>query len=277
MLWNRFIGRKVAGKPTSFQNDTALRGWKRAEIHLDHENEVRFKALASDAYYKVESDAECLLMEDIADAFDPSAPRVIRFIAQQWAKKHKLVGRACTCGFYAYADRSEAELHEQPETTPTRAALIEVAISGKFMQYKKGYRYAHQRVTKVIIGKCSVDDACDEQATSFLKMNQYTDYGVFELMPACRYHVAYISVTRFSFAEISEKFSSQTSSDKFKPIVLETANGDEPWLPPAPSSFVAKGTQKERKHMITTVILCGALVTGAVSMLFSLAPAVMGL
>jgi hypothetical protein len=59
----------------------------------------------------------------------------------------------CTCGFYAYADRSDAvDLGTRLSSHPVRShALLQVEMTGEVLTFDRGYRGAHQRVLQVTI------------------------------------------------------------------------------------------------------------------------------
>jgi hypothetical protein len=59
----------------------------------------------------------------------------------------------CTCGFYAYADRSDAvDLGTRLSRHPVRYhALLQVEMTGDVLTFERGFRGAHQQVLQVEI------------------------------------------------------------------------------------------------------------------------------
>ena len=252
-MFNHFIGRSVFANPVAKKKATGLRGWKRNELYILDDGRVQFKSLAFDLFSKVEADAVCTSNEDLennlkAYEYNKVEEHLITFLVDH----HKIPSKICTCGFYAYESRSGAEFHAQPNSfygTDT-SVLMEVAISGKFIQYQKGYRYAHQRITKVIVGKCVSADGCLEQATLFSGLS--TSEGT-RLYPSCLKHS---KMVKFSFAEVDEKLASQSLNSKFAPLTLETANGEEPWVPTPLENSINAVAKKAKKVDVFAVVIC---------------------
>jgi hypothetical protein len=76
--------------------------------------------------------------------------------------QHRSPARWCDCGFYCVHDVAEAlDLACDPDYRGT--VLLEVAVSGRFIRYERGLRYAGQRVTGVWAGRC----LCGQPGTAF--------------------------------------------------------------------------------------------------------------
>lgn len=225
MLRNRFIG-SITRKKKAEPESKALIGWKYNFLTVDGNNHIQMLPLTSKLRVNVNADAVCNVLAEIEEYKDKS--RSEAYWAKKFQKYHTLVGNFCSCGFYAYSLRESAEAHDQEKAG---AALIQVAISGKFTQYKKGFRYAHQRVTEVIVGKCETGFTCDSQAVLFNKPYSYYNEGM--LKPSCLKHASYVMSERMTFDTISSSISSQETMAAFSPVVVETANGDKPWVPDA--------------------------------------------
>jgi hypothetical protein len=93
--------------------------------------------------------------------------------------QHRCPSRWCDCGFYCVHTLDDARaLACDPDYR--YAVLLEVAVSGRFMRYERGLRYARQRIAEVRIGRCG----CGHSAT----MLSYTGDGVVgwrRLMAVC--------------------------------------------------------------------------------------------
>jgi hypothetical protein len=242
MLWNQFIGH-VTRTTNTKEESKAILGWKRNYLTRTPNGYIQVKALAVGIQSGLNSEAICYTIADL-DSWSPAQQN--GFFVKTFKKHHKLVGAHCTCGFYAYPSRAAAEEHPQESKG---SVLLEVAISGKFMQHKKGFRYAHQRVTKIVVDKCG-SPVCTSQAVLFLKPPSfsYTD----DMTPSCLYHSVIQSRNRLSFEDVSAAISSQPLLAKFPPIAVETANGEAPWVP-TPVEIVTKKLGKVSEFLDDSV------------------------
>ncbi|WP_028922707.1 hypothetical protein [Pseudonocardia acaciae] len=78
--------------------------------------------------------------------------------------RHRSPSRWCDCGFYCVHTLDDARaLACDPDYR--YAVLLEVAVSGRFLRYERGLRYARQRVTRVRVGRCG----CGHAATVFVE------------------------------------------------------------------------------------------------------------
>ncbi|MCW0214214.1 MAG: hypothetical protein OJJ54_12710 [Pseudonocardia sp.] len=67
--------------------------------------------------------------------------------------RHACPSRWCDCGFYCFHEMASArDLACEPDHRG--AVLLEVAVSGRYRRYERGFRYARQRVRTVRIGRC---------------------------------------------------------------------------------------------------------------------------
>jgi hypothetical protein len=73
--------------------------------------------------------------------------------------RHRSPSRWCDCGFYCVHTLDEARaLACDPDYR--YAVLLDVAVSGRFIRYERGLRYARQRIISLRIGRC----ACGHRA-----------------------------------------------------------------------------------------------------------------
>lgn len=78
--------------------------------------------------------------------------------------RHRSPFRWCECGFYCLHELADVRaLACDPDYRDS--VLLEVAVSGRFLRYEQGLRYARQRVSRVRVGRC----ACGEPATTFVE------------------------------------------------------------------------------------------------------------
>ncbi|GAA5165530.1 hypothetical protein GCM10023321_55640 [Pseudonocardia eucalypti] len=78
--------------------------------------------------------------------------------------RHSSPSRWCDCGFYCVNTLDDARaLACDPDYR--YAVVLEVAVSGRFLRYEKGLRYARQRVGAVRVGRCG----CGHAGTVFVE------------------------------------------------------------------------------------------------------------
>jgi hypothetical protein len=83
--------------------------------------------------------------------------------------RHRSPSRWCDCGFYCVHTLDDARaLACDPDYR--YAVLLDVVVSGRYMRYERGLRYARQRVTAVRVGRC----ACGQRARVFVEANAGT-------------------------------------------------------------------------------------------------------
>jgi hypothetical protein len=83
--------------------------------------------------------------------------------------RHRSPSRWCDCGFYCVHTLDDARaLACDPDYR--YAVLLDVVVSGRYMRYERGLRYARQRVTAVRVGRC----ACGERARVFVEASAGT-------------------------------------------------------------------------------------------------------
>lgn len=83
--------------------------------------------------------------------------------------RHRSPSRWCDCGFYCVRTLDDARvLAYDPDYR--YAVLLDVVVSGRYMRYERGLRYARQRVTAVRVGRC----ACGLRARVFVETSAGT-------------------------------------------------------------------------------------------------------
>jgi hypothetical protein len=83
--------------------------------------------------------------------------------------RHRSPSRWCDCGFYCVHTLDDARaLACDPDYR--YAVLLDVVVSGRYMRYERGMRYARQRVTAVRVGRC----ACGHRARVFVEASAGT-------------------------------------------------------------------------------------------------------
>ncbi|HTK68027.1 MAG TPA: hypothetical protein VL595_37015 [Pseudonocardia sp.] len=83
--------------------------------------------------------------------------------------RHRSPSRWCDCGFYCVHTLDDARaLACDPDYR--YAVLLDVVVSGRYMRYERGLRYARQRVTAVRVGRC----ACGGHARMFVEASAGT-------------------------------------------------------------------------------------------------------
>jgi len=233
MLSNRFLGiATLKPRPPKLASGDAgksahLVGWKTSGLKMEN-GEVYLSPLTNNIHVSFDEDSKCAFIDDLRNDFPDWR------VQKTLNKIHSPVAKFCTCGFYAYHDRDKAEVHKQ---NTIYSVLLEVAISGKYMNHTKGIRFHHQRVKKVIVRNCSFN--CSNQAVLF-NFNKITH----SLEPSCLAHKTPNSYyyTHYSFASIQAKASKQVRNG-FPDVVFETANGEQPWeKKETPISRVAEKT-----------------------------------
>jgi hypothetical protein len=190
-LLNRLRGRapeQVTQAPTTF---------KGADLVLTREG-VRFRPFSHGTPYAAEDDSAC--RGDV---------KPVRHM------------RGCTCGFYGYRDLAAARVH--PQLTPS-SVLLEVVASGEVLEYERGYRFSHQRVIALEVGRC-VALGCARPARAFARSFD-------DLLPVCGGHVGrdFVASSKmvlpddgyFTFEEVSADLSAQVP--KRRPVQVVSAD-----------------------------------------------------
>jgi hypothetical protein len=70
-----------------------------------------------------------------------------------YGRRHRPPVRSCGCGFYCLHDVSDA-LALTCASEYREAAVLEVAVLGRYIRYERGYRSERQRVRRVLVGYC---------------------------------------------------------------------------------------------------------------------------
>lgn len=193
-ITNGYLGRghKIVEKPVA-----GLKGYKQIRLFNNSMSfgkpKVRMTALHYGGEHLLSGEATCETDRSV-------------FVA------HAVPDWNCTCGFYAYKTVDEA-YHHNGNSSMTKAWTVEVAISGKYIQYKKGYRFEHQRITSIYVGRCY---ACSNVATSVILRN-HDDL----IAPVCYNHaMSYPSRFRITFDEFAAAATDayDPSDSKHQPI-----------------------------------------------------------
>lgn len=191
-----------------------LVGYKRAGLWADSDDNVLLMSMHGRGTTALDADATCSYNSYGFGTFSTH-------VVPDWS---------CECGFYAYDDIRDAVDHSSDPST----VLLKVVISGKYVKYQFGWRYAHQRVTEVIVGRCAWGYGCSNPATSFVKDGKYKG----ELKPACVDHALMESVkNRFTFEQTSHMLTA-SSSKGYKPILVR--NLDETVKPATSQQLSAR-------------------------------------
>lgn len=83
--------------------------------------------------------------------------------------RHRSPSRWCDCGFYCVHTLDDARaLACDPDYR--YAVVLDVVVSGRYIRYERGLRYARQRVTAVRVGRC----ACGDRARVFVEASAGT-------------------------------------------------------------------------------------------------------
>lgn len=133
----------------------SMTGYKTARVRM-HNGQIMMSALTVEAPIPFDADAHCDIWSDAHRHYQDMLDNTPEYVADlipplPQNPPHEVPSELCTCGFYAYAEPDSAIHHDQNDD---RCVLVEVAISGKYLWYENGYRYAHQRVKTVHIGGC---------------------------------------------------------------------------------------------------------------------------
>lgn len=112
---------------------------------------------------------------------------------------HKPPFRPCSCGFYGYTKRKDAETHIQGGSI-----LLQIVASGKMFEYDKGFRYEHQRIEVMEAPKCSW---CSNAAIHFSVDHQSSTRTM--LWPSCkkRHGRRKLQTKTISFGDVAERAS----------------------------------------------------------------------
>lgn len=159
---------------------TAQTLYKQSNLEYNHvANTIRLKSLAfpENRGIAVNADAKCSYEDE---NFILGIGRAELDLTSLANKLHgeESPSRGCTCGFHAYSEYEDARYHKQGIAG---YFVLKVVGSGKMFEYKKGYRYGHQRLEEVIVSGCQYY-VCDEPADRLIFHNDG------EIKPVCRYH-----------------------------------------------------------------------------------------
>jgi len=263
-MFNQYLGKSPLLKPKKISHPEGgkkpsnLTVWKTANLKFSNGRVYLSPLTRHNDLTSFDAEARCPEMDELANSSPFSIPDVL-FKALHGPATSKI----CSCGFYAYHERYEAELHNQNSSS---SVLLEVAVSGKFIDYDKGIRFSHQRVKSVTVGACMY---CGEQATLFETGLNYFDSEY--LFPVCETHRSYhngkygiYGKTEFSFEELAKNAMTGVRSG-FTPVVFKTSNGEEPWdgtysVPETTLDKVKKFVKTPLKSIPTGLLGAGVVV-----------------
>lgn len=93
--------------------------------------------------------------------------------------RHRCPSGWCDCGFYCFHSMDDARaLACDPDYQ--QSVLLEVSVTGRYVRYEKGLRYARQTVRAVRVGRCG----CGRPASAFADAGGGT-VGWRRLLPVC--------------------------------------------------------------------------------------------
>lgn len=125
----------------------------------------------------------------------------------------------CSCGFYAYRYHHDAQNHNQGGEF-----VLRVVGSGKMFEYKKGYRYGHQRLEEIIISGCIDKDCTDSADRIGIRVSDGALY------PVCYHHAATTEEQKItSFSELGTMASLSLPSAAPRITVRSTDPAVVPW------------------------------------------------
>lgn len=242
---NSYLGVGYARRKNA---NAKLVGYKRAGLFLDSNNNIVLTSMHGRGNTALDADATCSYTS----------------YGFSGASLHAAPDWNCDCGFYAYDDAQQAVEHSSDPSN----VLLKVVLSGKYVRYQFGWRYAHQRVTEVVVGRCSASYRCEQSATAFVK----TGHNGGELKPACLEHAVEEPVKRrFTFDQLSQMLTA-SSTPGYKAILV--SNIDETVKPATaqqltvhPSVFKKIKTKIEDSDIADVIIAMAVIGGGAGIML----------
>jgi hypothetical protein len=145
--------------------------------------------------------------------------------------RHRSPSRWCDCGFYCVHTLDDARaLACDPDYR--YAVLLDVVVSGRYMRYERGLRYARQRVTAVRVGRC----ACGQRARVFVEASAGTA-GWRRLVAVCAACAGSRAV--LSFGWLSRMLAGVPVSADLAPTIGTGAPGGSEELPAIAGSIPA--------------------------------------
>lgn len=145
---------------------------------------------------------------------------------------------SCTCGFHAYNNVKDAYRY-----SPRKSEMIvEVAISGKYLEYDNGYRCNTQRVKSILVRDC---EWCDNPAT--VLHNAYSKLA--PLCTSCASNILKVSKkSLISFEEASEALDTNVLKDTgFKNPEFVSSSGSVPLTKEKVTQLRRNSKVKEKK------------------------------
>ena len=170
-------------------------------------------------------------------------------VATSWNNNHfqeQIPVWDCSCGFYAYKSAVEAFGHDEHSYYTNNSYVLEVVISGKYIEYEKGYRYAHQRVQSVIVSNC-FEETCYAAATCFVESSPEKLGNAFmssrgNYFPSCKKHMLKFSPKkRLTFEQFGLRLSKEVAP-KHKAVTVKSLH---PNLKPLTAKEVKKKSLKQ--------------------------------
>lgn len=181
------------------------------------------KTLYKKAFLLWDSSAEALTLSPLAfpegTSFNAAAECRSSYHRSNPLTRFEVPSKACSCGFYAYTDEDDARDHTQAGPD---SFILKVVASGKMLEYKKGYRYGHQRVEEVIVYSCY---GCDKSADRVILLERTS------IVPVCKSHARIVRpIYRLSFKEMGE-LASRSLPTHAPRIKFRSANEEvKPWI-----------------------------------------------
>lgn len=137
---HHYLGRRGSRAPLVLTG--AREGWKVAHLVLrPGAADAAFSSVAHSSVVRADANASCL----------------------HGCKEPASV--SCSCGFYSYSTEDLARSHDQGSPS---AALLRVAVSGRFVEYSRGWRSSHQRTELVRVRTRCCSRGCGAPAQAFL-------------------------------------------------------------------------------------------------------------
>lgn len=226
-IYNGYLGKghKVVKKPVS-----GLVGYKKVYLTMPKtfkaNSKVKMRAFHYGGEYPLSGDATCQTSHNPNDGFNHTVP--------EWN---------CTCGFYSYKTINQAFEHDSLANMYRNPGfVVEAAISGKFIQYKKGYRYEHQRITAIYVEDCS---HCSQPASAIITSDREWRVSAVCLTHALQFGSSKNRITLTEFAAAAS-LSYSTEDLNHAPVqVLSTYQGKQKFRPSTvkelrPNEFTAR-------------------------------------
>lgn len=175
-----------------------------------------------------------------------------------YGRRHRPPVRGCGCGFYCLHDIADA-VALTCATEYREAAVLEVAVLGRYIRYERGMRSERQRVRRVLAGHCR----CGRPSEAFTDAGTGVP-GWRALTGICASCAGRRPAVPFpEFARLSGTSMRVAADDRLPPAPL-TVSPLTPFLPPpvlpssAPGSAVAPGHDEVIPQLAAEAVLLQA-------------------